>query len=587
MSSASDRDSSEFHLSRLTIGTKLMLIISAIIGVALIAMIAIATYFFKNDNTVRIQETNIDLNRVYARNLEYTLQAIARNVRLVASVIDRYPNARGTVEDRVFENNENLIFVGVYEGNQLAQKNRIVNPDFLIEHDLVTGDIAGLTARYAEQFRRSLAGQMVIVNVSPGFRLPLVGMSFPYDSNRGGNRVIVAFFHMDVILGPFQTSGIRETFMVSDDGTVVAHSDISIVLEGARLNQLGIVQAMQESAFDNGQMSYEDAEGNRFLGAFHKIEFAGLGIVSTVAEDKAFQAVYQIQRWNSYLTVVFICLAILGLFFYSRQLTRPILKLVRAARQIEVGNYAVAVVPEYRDEIGLLTNSFNQMSIGLQERENLKDSFGKFVNREIAEMSMAGKLSLGGERKECAIFFSDIRGFTSMSEKLRPEEVVEFLNEYFTEMVRCVNESGGVVDKFIGDAIMATWGALRTTGHDTQSAIDAALMMRQALIRFNRGRGTARRPIIHIGAGINAGPVIAGQIGSEERLEYTVIGDAVNLASRVESLTKSYGVDILITDFAYAHVRGLYSVERMDEVRVKGKSQPVTVYAVLGRQDDR
>lgn len=152
MSSASDRDSSEFHLSRLTIGTKLMLIISAIIGVALIAMIAIATYFFKNDNTVRIQETNIDLNRVYARNLEYTLQAIARNMRLVASVIDRYPNARGTVEDRVFENNENLIFVGVYEGNQLAQKNRIVNPDFLIEHDLVTGDIAGLTARYAEQF---------------------------------------------------------------------------------------------------------------------------------------------------------------------------------------------------------------------------------------------------------------------------------------------------------------------------------------------------------------------------------------------------------------------------------------------------
>ena len=129
--------------------------------------------------------------------------------------------------------------------------------------------------------------------------------------------------------------------------------------------------------------------------------------------------------------------------------------------------------------------------------------------------------------------------------------MVEFLNEYISRMVNCVNVTRGVVDKFIGDAIMAVWGAPVSYGNDTQHAIDCALMMRNELIAFNRGRGGAKRPIIHIGCGINTGEVLAGQIGSEERMEYTVIGDAVNLASRIEALNKPFGTDILISEDAY------------------------------------
>lgn len=186
----------------------------------------------------------------------------------------------------------------------------------------------------------------------------------------------------------------------------------------------------------------------------------------------------------------------------------------------------------------------------------------------------------------CAIFFSDIRSFTAISEKLQPEEVVEFLNEYMTEMVRCVNDTHGIVDKFIGDAIMATWGAVRTSEQDAENAVNGALLMRAALIKFNEGRGGDKRPVIRIGCGLNYGPVIAGQIGSEERLEYTVIGDAVNLASRVEALNKPFGTDILITQDLLDHVKDIFAVEKMQSIKVKGKEEPQTIYAVLGRKDD-
>ncbi|MCE9500864.1 MAG: adenylate/guanylate cyclase domain-containing protein, partial [Leptospira sp.] len=232
------------------------------------------------------------------------------------------------------------------------------------------------------------------------------------------------------------------------------------------------------------------------------------------------------------------------------------------------------------------TNSFISMAHGLQERENMKDAFGKFVNKEIAELAATGKLKVGGERKDCAIFFSDIRGFTAISEKLEPEEVVEFLNQYMTEMVLCVKSTHGIVDKFIGDAIMAVWGALKANENNTENAINSALMMRQALLKFNKGRGSAKKPVIKIGCGINSGYVVAGQIGSEEKLEYTVIGDAVNLASRVEALNKPFGTDILISQNAYDKVKGIFKVEKMHAIRVKGKEEVQTIYAVLGREDD-
>jgi adenylate cyclase len=230
------------------------------------------------------------------------------------------------------------------------------------------------------------------------------------------------------------------------------------------------------------------------------------------------------------------------------------------------------------------------MGKGLAERERLKTSFGKFINKAIAEQAAKGELKLGGEIKQVTIFFSDIRSFTAISEALEPNEVVEFLNEYMTRMVDCVEKTGGAVDKFIGDAVMAVWGAPATSGSPAEDALNcvkSALMMRTALLEFNKGRGGDKKPVIHIGCGINSGRVLAGQIGSSRRMEYTVIGDAVNLASRTEELNKPLWTDILITENTWKLIAGQVVTEEMPPVTVKGKEQPVRIFAVINLKAPR
>jgi len=223
------------------------------------------------------------------------------------------------------------------------------------------------------------------------------------------------------------------------------------------------------------------------------------------------------------------------------------------------------------------------MARGLVERERIKSAFGKFVNKELAELVMNNEVKVGGERKDVAVFFSDIRSFTKISESLEPEEVVEFLNQYIKRMVNCVKRTRGSVDKFIGDAIMAIWGAPLSSGDDPFNAVLAALMMRDQLLEFNLDRGSEKKPFIKIGCGIHYGPVLAGQIGSDEKMEYTVIGDTVNLASRIESLNKTFGTDILISEETANRVKDRIRVLPMQKITVKGKTEALTVYAVLGR----
>jgi adenylate cyclase len=226
------------------------------------------------------------------------------------------------------------------------------------------------------------------------------------------------------------------------------------------------------------------------------------------------------------------------------------------------------------------------MARGLSEREKIKTAFGKFVNKQIAELVLKKEVKLGGERKDVVVFFSDIRSFTEMAETLEPEEVVEFLNQYMTRMVRCITRSKGIVDKYIGDAIMAVWGAPVSTGNDAFYAVNAALMMRNELLEFNMERMEKGKNPVHIGCGIHCGPVLSGQIGSEDRMEYTVIGDTVNIASRIEALNKAFATDILITEETAHRVAGIFRLEPMKMIKVKGKSDPMQIYAVLGRKAD-
>jgi adenylate cyclase len=210
----------------------------------------------------------------------------------------------------------------------------------------------------------------------------------------------------------------------------------------------------------------------------------------------------------------------------------------------------------------------------------------RFMSKEVADQLLAGGESqLGGKAQTVSILFSDVRGFTTLAEALGPRETVSLLNEYFAEMVDVVFRHGGILDKYIGDAIMALFGAPFDKPGDADNAVAVANGMMRTLRTLNAKRGIRGAASIDIGVGIATGEVVVGNIGSPSRMEYTAIGDSVNLASRLEGANKYYGTKVLVDEATLRAMKTTTTVREIDLLRVKGKDRPVAVYEVMGYHD--
>jgi adenylate cyclase len=221
----------------------------------------------------------------------------------------------------------------------------------------------------------------------------------------------------------------------------------------------------------------------------------------------------------------------------------------------------------------------------ISQEKRMKTTMSRYLTPHVAEQVMAlGEDALMvGERKDVTILFSDIRGYTTLTENIGAAEVLSLLNQYFETMVEAVFNHEGTLDKFIGDALMAVFGApLPLTENHAWRAVQSALDMRQRLEEFNQRRIIQAQPQIHIGIGISSGEVVSGNIGSRKRMDYTVIGDSVNLSSRLEAVTKEYGCDIILSEFTYQMCSDRIWVRQLDKIRVKGKHQAVNIYELIG-----
>lgn len=223
----------------------------------------------------------------------------------------------------------------------------------------------------------------------------------------------------------------------------------------------------------------------------------------------------------------------------------------------------------------------------ISSEKRLKSTMSRYMDPGIADqMVAAGAEVLGGKSVECTVMFSDIRGFTTLTEQLGAQGTVALLNEYFTLMVECIQREQGMLDKFIGDAIMAAFGI--PVGHedDADRAVRASIAMIRTLGEWNRQRQTHGKLPVNIGVGMNTDNVVSGNIGSKKRMDFTIIGDGVNLASRLESACKQYGTRILASESTYKRLRGTYRARELDLVVVKGKTQPVAIYEILDYHTD-
>ena len=264
--------------------------------------------------------------------------------------------------------------------------------------------------------------------------------------------------------------------------------------------------------------------------------------------------------------------------FVSRSVAGPLGRLRAAMADVERGDLGVRAPVVANDEIGGLAEGFNGMVEGLRERELVKETFGKYVSPEIRDEILGGRIPLDGQLREVTILFADLRDFTPWVEKSDPRQVVRDLNSYFTEMEAAIRSHGGLVLQYIGDEIEAVFGAPVADPAHAAHAVRTALEMRRRLAVWNAARRAAGDTPLRHGIGIHTGPVIAGNIGSAERLSYTLVGDAVNLASRLQSLTKNLGCDILVSADTRRHLDGDFALTPLPAVRVKGKSKEVEVF---------
>lgn len=323
--------------------------------------------------------------------------------------------------------------------------------------------------------------------------------------------------------------------------------------------------------------------GNRYVGIFTQFpRYTGLdwqaGVI--IPEDEFFYFVRRNTRIVMAASTVLVLLAVVLGYIFSRRLSRPLNELADEMDKIQ--NFDLtsgkAIVSSITD-VDNMVMSFYKMRQGLR-------SFGKFVPADIVRQLIAqeGDAHLQGEKRQLTVHFSDIEGFTTVSESIPPEQLVELLAEYLGEMSRIIAEENGTVDKYIGDAVMAFWGAPQPVADHAHRAARAALRCQKRLAELEKKWQAEGKPIFRARIGLNTGDIIVGNMGSAERLNYTVIGDAVNLASRLEGINKYYGTRIIVGETTQKLIADTYATRLLDFVAVKGKSEAIRIYELVSEK---
>ena len=275
---------------------------------------------------------------------------------------------------------------------------------------------------------------------------------------------------------------------------------------------------------------------------------------------------------------VTLLLAALASHLVAKGLAGPVRSLMEAAGRVAEGDYGANVELARKDELGRLADSFNEMTEGLRLKEQYRGVLDKVVSKDVAEELIEGGIELGGETRNVAVLFADIRGFTALTEGMAPEDVITLINSCMEKMSGAIEAEGGVVDKYVGDELMAVFGAPVSRGDDAGRAVRAAILIQEGLADLNKRRRAEGADAIGVGVGVNSGKAVAGNMGSSNRLNYTVLGEAVNLASRLCAIAPAG--EVYISEATAGEVNSTLSVEPIGVHQLKGFSKDCHVFRV-------
>ncbi|MEQ1875335.1 MAG: adenylate/guanylate cyclase domain-containing protein [Bdellovibrionia bacterium] len=578
--------------------------VTVVLMLAATAPIAIISYWSYEKSAIQREDLgNITLAEAVAARAEGLLTTYVDKIGVVGSMLYKgfaTPDQRENALSLSFHEDRDLVSVEVYEMKDGKPElvDREINEKFLTDYGETRDFISSVHNIRKIPLGEVFEGKIEIRNSwLPAKKTetdrnvsypPLVTIAIPIVKNEELGRythVAVADIAMNRLQEMFANESERTIYLIDKRGIILAHPNEEWLTNAYSMKKISIVRDSFVLDVKSKQSSFNDPDtGEPFLGAFVKTQL-GVTVIAQVSKDVILEPAREIRRKIMEIASYVMFIAFFFIFLFSITITTPIEKLVVMAREVARGNFDAKAGVRSKDEVGELARAFEDMTVGLKERDKIKNVFNKFHGSSVTEDLLQGDLSLGGSNKEVTVFFSDIRDFTKFSEGHTPEEVVNMLNEYFGIMVGIINKNHGVVDKFIGDAIMAVWGAPKSTGNDQHNAVKACIEMRIALNELNERRGVRGQTPIKIGIGIHSGRAISGTIGSSERMEYTVIGDTVNTTSRIEASTKAFGTDLLVSAVTAGALEGKFVFEYAGAAEVKGKAEPLKMFKVRGFVD--
>ena len=589
------------------IGVKLIAIISTIVLIALGGVTYAVSYFVTSDVRNNAEENNLTINSRTAADTENRITSALSSVAMFMDLLNTA--GENTTEIQSMENlffGRNKSIAAVY----LPETGRLfTNTEFFISQELDPESALNYFLQEDTVIEKAANGYTELHNASAFFNAPVLSFFYPADGN-----VVAFLFSAEDLSNSFASGSVNQSFFVNKDGTILVHSDSSLMMSAADDSSNPIVKAMQESAANNSQITYNTKDGTEYIGAFRKLAFGDCAVITTAQTSIILEGVKRTTRRNLYISAVILSLSILIIYFFSKSLSRPLKVLTPIVNEINQGNFNTELFSEikktHKDEIGVLANSTKH------EREIL-NTFTKLTNKGVTQAIIKKEIDFEPHLKDITIFFSDIRGFTAISDGFKNRfgeksaaEIISFLNDYMSRMVSCITRTGGTVDKFEGDAIMAAWGVLRNESldwellpkgskeyikakkhhdayvkRDALAAITCCMAMRYSLMLYNKEAEAFTKahekeplakykPHIRIGAGLNSGRATVGFMGSFDKMEYTSIGDAVNFASRTEASNKPCGTDTLITQDTYDILKYDFIKCKENNFTIKPENKP-------------
>ena len=573
---------------RRPIGVTLIAIISAVVVFALGCVTLLVSYFITQDVRTSAEENNLATNTRTTADCENRITSALSSVDMFLDLLinaGENETEVKSVETMFFERNKTIVAIYLPKTERL-----FVNTPYIVSHELTRENVQSYFAQEADALEQAQNGSFELLNASPFFAAPILGLFEPAPS-LVEDTAVALLYSTEELSESFAAGTINLPFFVNNDGQVLVHSDAALMMEGVDESRNPIVRAVAESSFGNRQITYRDEKGEEYIGAFHKLSVGNGSVITVVKTAIVLEGINATTRRNMYIMFAILSLAIMVIYFFSKTLSAPLKQLTSVVNEINKGNFNTELFNDLqtggKDEIGALIKSTKH------EREIL-NMFSRLTNKGVTKAVITKQIDFEPHLKDITIFFSDIRGFTAISDGFKARfgeksagEIIGFLNDYMSRMVSCIRRTGGIVDKFEGDAIMACWGVLRHEDfawersgslsvtralqkeahdkyikEDALSAITSCVAMRYSLLQYNKDAAAFSeahknepeaqyKPQIRMGAGLNSGRVTVGFMGSYDKMEFTSIGDAVNLASRTEASNKPCGTDVLLTQDTY------------------------------------